>query len=246
MKKLLITALLVLIPFIGWSQSQVTRPQTKEPAKKEKSVKQPKTPKNNKKGKDVTPEVAVPEVVSPAPITPSVMVETKPAPLKTEETINGIYVKWNKNTTSDQREAIINLLNSMVPISGGNYKVSKYEIPQGLWLTIMGNNPSIQKGSNLPVENITWYECNDFISKLNSLTNLNFRMLTEEEWDYAIKGNNYDSSGIDAREWTSSHWSYSGPYCVESMKVLKGGGTDVYAADAASRSKGIELRLALN
>ena len=52
----------------------------------------------------------------------------------------------------------------------------------------MGSNPSIFKGDNLPVEKVSWNDCQEFISKLNSMTDRKFRLPTEAEWEYAARG----------------------------------------------------------
>ena len=49
----------------------------------------------------------------------------------------------------------------------------------------MGSNPSIHRGANLPVENVSWDDCQLFIQKLNSQCGTNFRLPTEAEWEYA-------------------------------------------------------------
>ncbi len=69
-----------------------------------------------------------------------------------------------------------------------DYYMGKYEVTQALWQAVMGNNPSKFKGDNLPVETVSWNDCQDFISKLNSLTGRNFRLPTEAEWEYAARG----------------------------------------------------------
>ena len=71
-----------------------------------------------------------------------------------------------------------------------DYYIGKYEVTQGLWQAVMGNNPSNFKGDNLPVEQVSWYECQDFLSKLNRLTGKKFRLPTEAEWEYAARGGN--------------------------------------------------------
>ena len=69
-----------------------------------------------------------------------------------------------------------------------DYYMGKYEVTQALWQAVMGSNPSNFKGDNLPVENVNWNDCQEFISKLNSLTGRKFRLPTEAEWEYAARG----------------------------------------------------------
>lgn len=70
------------------------------------------------------------------------------------------------------------------------FLIGKYEVSQTLWLAVMGENPSVNTGINLPVDNVTWNECQTFITKLNELTGKDFRLLTEAEWEYAARGGN--------------------------------------------------------
>ena len=69
-----------------------------------------------------------------------------------------------------------------------DYYIGKYEVTQALWKAVMGNNPSIFKGDNLPVEQVSWDDCQEFIDKLNSITGKTFRLPTEAEWEYAARG----------------------------------------------------------
>ena len=71
-----------------------------------------------------------------------------------------------------------------------NYYIGKYEVTQALWKIVMGSNPSNSKGDNLPVEKVSWNNCQKFISKLNKLTGKSFRLPTEAEWEYAARGGN--------------------------------------------------------
>ena len=71
-----------------------------------------------------------------------------------------------------------------------SYMIGKTEVTQELWEAVMGSNPSYFKGSNLPVELVTWEACQTFIRKLNALTGKNFRLPTEAEWEFAARGGN--------------------------------------------------------
>ena len=69
-----------------------------------------------------------------------------------------------------------------------DYYIGKYEVTQVLWQVVMGSNPSLFKGDNLPVEQVSWDDCQEFISKLNRITGKTFRLPTEAEWEYAARG----------------------------------------------------------
>lgn len=72
----------------------------------------------------------------------------------------------------------------------GGYYIGETEVTQALWTAVMGRNPSYFKGDNLPVEEVSWEACQEFIRKLNQMTGKNFRLPTEAEWEYAARGGN--------------------------------------------------------
>ena len=69
-----------------------------------------------------------------------------------------------------------------------DYYIGRYEVTQALWQAVMGSNPSKFKGDDLPVEMVSWKDCQKFIHKLKQLTGRNFRLPTEAEWEYAARG----------------------------------------------------------
>ena len=75
-------------------------------------------------------------------------------------------------------------------VSLSSFYIGKYEVTQALWKAVMGSNPSNWKGDNLPVENVSWNDCQTFLRKLNAMTGKNFRLPTEAEWEYAARGGN--------------------------------------------------------
>jgi len=70
-----------------------------------------------------------------------------------------------------------------------DFYMGKYEVTQGQWEVIMGDNPSYFKncGDNCPVENVSWNDVQEFIERLNSKTGKKYRLPTEAEWEYAAR-----------------------------------------------------------
>ena len=61
------------------------------------------------------------------------------------------------------------------------------EVTQAQWQAIMGSNPSRFRGSDLPVEKVSWNDIQEFIKRLNGRTRKRFRLPTEAEWEYAAR-----------------------------------------------------------
>ena len=81
------------------------------------------------------------------------------------------------------------------------FYIGQTEVTQDLWNAVMGENPSKNKGANLPLESVSWERFHDFLVKLNELTGKNFRLPTEAEWEFAARGGNrsngYTYAGSD-------------------------------------------------
>jgi hypothetical protein len=79
--------------------------------------------------------------------------------------------------------------------------IGKYEVTQAQYQAIMGVNPSYFQGLNNPVEQVSWDDAQEFITKLKARTGRNYRLPTEAEWEYAAregkKKSNYLYSGSD-------------------------------------------------
>ena len=81
-----------------------------------------------------------------------------------------------------------------------DYYMGETEVTQALWYAVMGQKPTsdgdyqwtryLGLGDNYPAYNISWNDCQEFITKLNQLTGLKFRLPTEAEWEYAARGGN--------------------------------------------------------
>lgn len=69
-----------------------------------------------------------------------------------------------------------------------DFEIGKYPVTQKLWIDIMGKNPSSFKGDDLPVEQVSWDDCQEFLKKLNQNTGKKYRLPTEAEWEFAARG----------------------------------------------------------
>ena len=67
--------------------------------------------------------------------------------------------------------------------------IGEHEVTQGEWKQVMGNNPSKFKkcGVDCPVEQVSYYDVQEYIRRLNNQTGLNYRLPTEAEWECAAR-----------------------------------------------------------
>ena len=116
-------------------------------------------------------------------------------------TVNGVSFEmiaveggtFTMGATAEQGRDFLKLFKLSKPthqVTLSSYSIGKTEVTQELWEAVMGSNPSNFKGSNLPVEPVSWEDCQTFIRKLNALTGKNFRLPTEAEWEFAARGGN--------------------------------------------------------
>ena len=65
--------------------------------------------------------------------------------------------------------------------------LGKYEVTQRQWASVMGENGSYFKGEDLPVDTISWDDCQRFVAKINARLSCGARLPTEHEWEYACR-----------------------------------------------------------
>ncbi len=73
-----------------------------------------------------------------------------------------------------------------VKVDKGFY-MGVYEVTQGQYKAVMGENPSYFKGDNFPVEQVSWNDANEFCRKLSQKEGKIYRLPTEKEWEYACR-----------------------------------------------------------
>lgn len=114
-----------------------------------------------------------------------------------------------------------------------SFYMGKYEVTQGQYRAITGNNPSkFKKGDSYPVERVSWNDARTFIRSLNSKGNGKYRLPTEAEWEFAAReggkkvrfGTGKDTIGpdeanFDTREQYKKPYSRTGNYRAETVAV---------------------------
>ncbi len=103
-------------------------------------------------------------------------------------------------------------------VTVNSFYMCETEVTQALWKAVVGTSVSHQRdmvehskplrgvGDSYPIYYVNWYECQDFIYRLNQLTGANFRLPTEAEWEYAAGGGNNRNGFV-----------YSGSYSLSSV-----------------------------
>jgi formylglycine-generating enzyme required for sulfatase activity len=77
------------------------------------------------------------------------------------------------------------------PVTLTDYYIAETQTTQALYEAVMGNNPAHFKGANLPVEQVSWYDAQAFITKLNEIAKPSvgvWCLPTEAQWEYAARG----------------------------------------------------------
>ena len=133
---------------------------------------------------------------------------------------DSILVKWSNECSLNQIRVLKKLVNNMILVPKGDfmmgtenpighegnphmvkmehdYYIGKFEVSEREWYVVMSD--SLSGSENLPMANVSFEDCQDFVQRLRHLTgNLVFAIPTEEQWEYA------------ARYKEEEGWSYAG------------------------------------
>ncbi len=171
---------------------------------KDGSVTEVNVPKDSKIDVDGKTVTTVPEVIVPPPkLGPNL-----PATFKNKLGMEFVRVPKGTSWLGGMAGARGNV---QVEIAS-DFHLGKYEVTQGEWQDVMGKNPSHftlasvgndpLKGLRLPVDSVSWDDCQAFVAKWNEMVaepGFTYRLPTDAEWEYACRGGpvDRDASGFD-------------------------------------------------
>ena len=164
---------------------------------------------------------------------------------------DSIRVNWSDDCSLKQLRILKKMINNMMFVEKGtfimgsknpvglenpesqatiekDYYIGKFEVTELEWNIIMSD--SISGSGQLPVTDVSWNDCQQFIRRLQVLTGLLFILPTEIQWEYAAKKNG------------NADWIYAGSNRPEDVANFKESSKTGNIDEVGSRKpNGLEL-----
>lgn len=120
-------------------------------------------------------------------------------------------------------------------VSLSAFYLGEMEVTQALWNQVMKSNPSRFKGDYLPVQEVSWEDCQLFIQNLNTLLagklgDKKFALPTEAQWEYAARAGSktslYNNEDMNVKGYNNSpnldKYAWYGGNCGQQYSVAYG------------------------
>ena len=115
--------------------------------------------------------------------------EVNGVPFDMQRVEGGVFIMGG--TYEQHRESISTDLPTHT-VALNTYYIGTTEVTQALWKAVMPEWNFLDDfyTPTHPMAYISWYDCQEFIRRLDSITGLPFRLPTESEWEFAARGGN--------------------------------------------------------
>lgn len=115
--------------------------------------------------------------------------EVDSVPFSMKRVESGLFIMGG---TNEQHREVISTELPTHTVALDAYYIGHTEVTQALWQAVMPEWEIIDEwhNPNHPITDVSWYDCQVFIHRLDSITGMPFRLPTEAEWEFAARGGN--------------------------------------------------------
>ena len=115
----------------------------------------------------------------------SLTFQAKDVTFRMVEVKGGVF---RMGATIEQRAEGVSSDKPVHAVTVDGFYIGETEVTRQLWKRVMGEDAGDWMGDRLPIEWVSWNDCQEFIRRLDSITGAHFRLPTEAEWEYAARG----------------------------------------------------------